>query len=95
MIKKNFAFIFHVELFVGHMNQYKLVFDIHICISTQNRQHLFRFAVVEGADGISAYLDMLDAWYAEHRLFFVDVDVDILIKVNKVICIMFPLQGGS
>ena len=37
----------------------------------------FRFAVVEGADGISAYLDMLDAWYAEHRLFFVDVDVDV------------------
>ena len=36
-----------------------------------------RFAVVEGADGISAYLDMLDTWYAEHRLFFVDVDVDV------------------
>ena len=26
-----------------------------------------RFAVVEGPEGISAYLDMLDAWYSEHR----------------------------
>ena len=56
--------------------------------------------MVEGADGISAYLDMLDAWYAEHRLTFVDVDVDvdddadvdIMITVNRVICILFPLQ---
>ena len=32
-------------------------------------QNLLRFAVVEGPEGISAYLDMLDSWYSENRCF--------------------------
>ena len=67
------------------MNQYKLVFDIHMYIKTKQTTS-FRFAVVEGADGISAYLDMLDAWYAEHRLYLLmftaseneDIDAELL-----------------
>lgn len=34
---------------------------------THHRNEPWRFAVVEGPEGISAYLDMLDAWYSEHR----------------------------
>ena len=42
--------------------------------------------MVEGADGISAYLDMLDTWYAEQRLSQVDVanDIDARFGVDNV-----------
>merc|ERR1712156_464674 len=63
-------------------------------MGTHHRNEPWRFAVVEGADGISAYLDMLDAWYAEHRE---DLDQQTYLRFLSldVITINCPLHGGT